>query len=149
MNHSTPQGSPLSLILSAIYILPLLCLTEAWHFKSLSTYVDDGAIIATGATHSLVIQKCADGFFTVADWLLHNGLCLDPNKMEFITFQPCQANPDQVGALWPLIDLKIPGSGTLQVHRSSLVRYLGIFIDDKFNWEPHIKIMAVCAQSSF
>jgi len=29
------------------------------------------------------------------------------------------------------------------------VHYLGIFIDDKFNWEPHIKIMAARAQSSF
>jgi len=88
LNHGTPQGSPLSPILSVIYILPLLCLTEAWRFRSLSSYVDDGAIVATGATHQSVIQKCADGFFIVADWLLRNGLRLDPNKTEFITFQP-------------------------------------------------------------
>jgi len=119
------------------------------HFKSLLTYVDDGAIIATGATHHSVIQKCADGFFTVADWLLCNGLCLDPDKTEFIAFQSHRANPECVGALRPSIDLQIPGGGTLQVRRSSLVHYLGIFIDDKFNWEPHIKIMAACAQSSF
>ena len=149
LNHGTPQGSPLSPILSAIYILPLLRLTEAWCFKSLSTYVDDSAIVTTGATHSSVIQKCADGFFTVADWLLCNGLRLDPDKTEFIAFQPRQANPDRVGALRPSIDLRIPGGGTLQVRHSSLVCYLGIFIDDKFNWEPHVKIMAACAQSSF
>ena len=149
LNHGTPQGSPLSPILLAIYILPLLQITEDWCFKSLSTYIDDGAIVATGATHSSVIQKCADGFFTVADWLLHNGLCLDPDKMEFIAFQPHRANPECVGALRLLIDLQIPGSGTLQVHRSSLVRYLGIFINNKFNWEPHVKIMAARVQSSF
>jgi len=149
LNHGTPQGSPLSPILSAIYILPLLRLTEEWRFKSLSTYVDDSAIVATGTTHHSVIQKCADGFYTVADWLLHNGLRLDPDKTEFIAFQPHQANPDHVGALRPSIDLQIPSGGTLQVRRSSLVRYLGIFIDDKFNWEPHIKIMAARAQSSF
>ena len=132
-----------------IYILPLLRLTEAWHFKSLSTYVDDGAIVATGATHASVIQKCADSFFTVADWLLRNSLRLDPDKTEFIAFQPHRANPDCVGALRPLINLRIPSSRTLQVRRSSLVCYLGIFIDNKFNWEPHAKIMAACAQSSF
>jgi len=42
-----------------------------------------------------------------------------------------------------------PGGGTLQVRRSSLVCYLGIFINNKFNWEPHVKIMAARAQSSF
>jgi len=89
LNHGTPQGSPLSPILSAIYILPLLRLTEAWCFRSLSTYVDDSAIIAMGATHSSVVQKCADGFFTIVDWLLCNGLRLDPDKTEFIAFQPC------------------------------------------------------------
>jgi len=149
LNHGTPQGSPLSPILSAIYILPLLQLTEAWRFKSLLTYVNDGAIVATGASHGSIIQKCADGFFTIVDWLLRNGLRLDPDKTEFIAFQPRRANPERVGALRPSIDLRIPGGGTLQVCRSSLVRYLGIFIDDKFNWEPHVKIMAARAQSSF
>jgi len=121
LNHSTPQGSPLSPILSAIYILPLLRLTEEWHFRSLSLYVDDGAIVATGATHQSVFQKCANGFFVVADWLLHNGLRLDPDKTEFIAFQPRRANPTLVRALRPSIDLWIPGGGTLQVRRSLIV----------------------------
>jgi len=149
LNHSTPQGSPMSPILSAIYILPLLRLAEVWHFRSLSTYVDDGAIVVTGASHQSVIQKCQDGFFIVTDWLLRNGLCVDPEKTEFIAFQQQQANPTHVGTLRPSIDLQIPGSRTLMVCRLTTVRYLGIFIDDKLRWKTHVKIMASCAQSSF
>jgi len=149
LNHSTPQGSPLSPILSALYILPLLQLSEKWRFRSLSSYMDDGAIVATGATHSSILQQCADGFYVVTDWLLRNGLRVDPDKTEFIAFQPRCANVNQVSALQPSIDLRIPGGRTLQVRRSSLVRYLGVFIDDKFNWKPHLKIMVARAQSSF
>ena len=148
LNHGTPQGSPMSPILSAIYILPLLRLTEAWRFQSLSTYVDDGAIVATGASHQAVLQKCQDGFHMVTDWLMRNGLHVDPEKTEFIAFQRRRANPAQVGALRPSIDLQVPGGGTLTVRRSTTVRYLGIYIDKNLCWETHAKIMATRARSS-
>jgi len=105
-------------------------------------YVDDGAIVTTGANHQSVLQKCADSFYMVMDWLLQNGLQINPDKTEFIAFQLCCANPAHIGALRPTIDLCIPGSRTLQVCCLSLVCYLGVFIDDKFSWTPHTKIMA-------
>ena len=142
LNYGTPQGSPMSLILSAIYILPLLRIMESWRFKSLSTYVDDRAIVATGASHHSVMQKCADGFFTIMDWLLRNGLRINPDKTEFIAFQPCRADPNRVGALHSSIDLRIPGGRTLQVCRSLTVRYLGVFVNEGFQWEHHAKTMA-------
>ena len=46
------------------------------------------------------------------------------------------------------IDLRIPGGGTLQVHRSSTVRYLGVFVNECFQWEHHAKTMAARAHSS-
>jgi len=138
----------MSPILSAIYTLPLLRLAETWHYRSLSTYVDNGAIFATGTSHGATMDKCTDGFFRVVKWLMRNGLQVDLDKTEFITFQPTHANPDCLGAPRPHIELQIPGSGTLQVQCSTSVRYLGVFIDEHFRWKTHASIMAACACSS-
>jgi len=148
LNHGTPQGSPMSPILSALYILPLLCITESWKFHSLSTYVDDGAVLATGANHKSVLDKCADGFFLITNWLMRNGLKVDPDKTEFIVFQPPHANPYCHGTLRSHIDLQIPGGGTLQVQRLTSVWYLGIYVDERFHWKTHASIMAARACSS-
>jgi len=148
LNHGTPQGSPMSPILSALYILPLLRLAESWCFRSLSTYVDDGAILATGASHGAIIDKCADGFYRVVNWLMRNGLKIDPDKTEFITFQPSRADPNCLGSVRSHIDLQIPGGGSLRVRRSTSVRYLGVFIDKCFRWKTHASIMAARARSS-
>jgi len=138
----------MSPILSALYILPLLHITKSWKFRSLSTYIDDGAVLATGANHKSVLDKCADGFFLITNWLMRNGLKVDPDKTEFIVFQPPCANPYRHGTLRSHIDLQIPGGGTLQVRRSTLVRYLGIYVDECFHWKTHASIMAARARSS-
>jgi hypothetical protein len=56
ISHGTPQGSPLSPILSAIYTSPLLKLVnQTWSHRGLQTYVDDGVIISINATHHSAI----------------------------------------------------------------------------------------------
>ena len=148
LNHGTLQGSPMSPILSALYILPLLHIAKVWRFRSLSTYVDDGTIVATGANHQSIRQKCMDGFFIVTDWLLHNGLKVDPDKTEFITFQcPC-AHPHLIGTMCPFLDLQIPSGRSLQVQQLSMVCYLRVFINKQFQWDSHASIMAAQARSS-
>ena len=48
--NGTPQGSPLSPILSTLYTSPLLDITKIWQHADLSLYVDDGAIYTVSAT---------------------------------------------------------------------------------------------------
>ena len=147
ISHGTPQGSPLSPILSAIYTLPLLKLiNRTWVHRGLQTYVDDGAIIATHVTHKGAIKEAAQGVEEVTAWLARNGLKTDPDKTEFLLFYK-RKRPNQ-GSIPSSIGLRDPINGEYTVKRSMTVRYLGIFISHNLSFDHHIKVMATRAKST-
>ena len=148
--NGTPQGSPLSPIISAIYTIPLLRLADRWTPGSGSAqlYVDDGGIIAAGATFESAIQKVAKHYEDVTDWLLRNGLRTDPDKCELIVFRNTRWSPRLYGHLPSRIGLRDAANGEIMVSRSPLIRYLGIFFHETLSWEHHVKIMANRARST-
>jgi len=99
LDHSTPQGSPLSPILSALFTSPLLKFINAtWKRHGLNMYVDDGAIFSCGVTHIHSAELVRTGFSKIMGWLARNSLKADPDKSEFISFAP-NLSQDRIGGV--------------------------------------------------
>jgi hypothetical protein len=143
ITSGTPQGSPLSPILSAMYTANLLEMTKTWSLQDLTMYVDDGAIYATSATIKGATDSVKEGYTQVLNWLYRNGLTADPEKCELMTFTPSKADPQKIGHPIDNLEYEDPIHGPQCIAPSDkLIRYLGIYIDPKLNWDHHTTVMA-------
>jgi len=82
----TPQGSPLSPIILALYIASLLQKAKSWDYRDLTLYMDDGAIYATSTTKATTVDSALARYKLVTNWLQNNGLKANLSKTELMTF---------------------------------------------------------------
>jgi len=88
------------------------------------------------------------GLQEIMAWLGRNGLKCDTDKTEFISFAPPHAAEHLVGCLITSIHPRTSSSSSYTVERSTVIRYLGVFIHHQFNWTHHMTIMANRARST-
>jgi hypothetical protein len=139
----TPQGSPISPVLSIIFASPLLYLAQRWTNTSLSMYVDDGNLFACGTDFDEVTARLRHAYLDCWNWLNRAGLAIEPDKPEVIFFTNSHTahRPTRIWLADPSRALEY------QVEASNTVRYLGIFFGHKLNWHDHVRIMTNRARS--
>ena len=144
----SPQGSPISPILSSIYTAPLLRQANHWSDSRLYMYVDDGNILAWGASYHLVRTRLIIRYTECLAWLKKAGLAINDGKTEAIFYSLTRARPDTHGLRPSTITLPMSEGVRTEVNCSDNVRYLGLFIDHKLSWHRHVKIMATRARGT-
>jgi hypothetical protein len=83
----TPQGSPVSPVLSIIYTSPLLHKMRGWIKASLGMYIDDGVIFACNREWERIESTMRDGYSECVEWLMRAGLDVEPAKTELLFFK--------------------------------------------------------------
>jgi Reverse transcriptase (RNA-dependent DNA polymerase) len=139
-SQGTPQGSPLSPILSAITTSPLLHQSLDFQEGDLTLYVDDGCLYVSGPTFISALAKVTRLFETVLSLLHRMGLEADPDKTEVMFFHPCITShhghhPDTA-------TIAIGNGKTLTVKLSGSIHYLRVFFTPKLDWKLHVSTMA-------
>jgi hypothetical protein len=127
----TPQGSPVSPVLSTIYTSPLLYKMRNWNKASLGMYIDDGVIFACGRNWKLVESEMRNNYRECVEWLTRAGLNAEPDKSELLFFRKTRDKVDPPRYIY----LPNPTFNTYyRVQAANTIRYLGFFFEARLNW---------------
>ena len=140
----TPQGSPLSPILSALVTGPILRLAEAWEDTDLTLYVDDGNIFVSSPTYEGTAAKLTRAANQVLSWLQDSGFTIDKDKFEVMFFHPklTRKHETRHGTPPQTITLHAPDNTDVTITPACSLRYLGVFFTPRLNWTTHVKTMS-------
>ena len=139
------QGSALSPILSALYIVPLIRIFELRAQSlnlstSILSFVDDGLLIPQGKTYNKTLPELYSSYRVVTDLMVTFGLVMEHDKSEIFHFSRAYNN------LNPELDLSAIGAPTLKP--KTYWRYLGFYFDRCLSFKEHIQYYSTKALST-
>ena len=132
------QGSALSPVLSALYLVPMMRIFEARRFMThsavLMSYVDDGTIIVQSQTLEENLPKLQEAYAVINELTSRLGLILEHDKSEAFHFTRNPKDPDLP------VDLGFaPYTGSSPLAPKSVWRYLGFYFDRTLRFHEHVR----------
>lgn len=143
INYGVPQGSILGPTLFIIYMNDISNVLTSNKAK-IVCYADDTAMLFSGDDWDETYRQAEIGLTQTATWLSHNLLTLNISKTNYICFHKTKASaPDPALKLkMHMCQHQLQPCSCETIQRLSSLKYLGVILDEKVNFNKHIEYIS-------
>ena len=139
VEYGVPQGSVLGPLLFLLYINDIVNCSDAGKFI---LFADDTNIFVSGATSSEAYNSANAVLRKVTEYMNANKLHINVSKCCFIHFKPDLSRGTLTCARAQVFDRNCKlFLGDKTIIKVESAKFLGVIIDEKLNWEAHIKYL--------
>jgi ribonuclease HI len=124
-----PQGGVLSPLLWCLVVDGLLLSLEQQGFETIG-FADDLVIMVRGKDDRTISRRLQTALNITWDWCVKEGLSVNPTKTIVVPFTRRHAPTFEA--------LRLNG---IQIELSNEAKYLGVLLDKKLSWNPHLTKM--------